>query len=135
MSLFSPDYFWLRQITARFVIDSFDGSFEKHGVDVYRTYYRQLEDTLGEGKYLNWTVEDGWFVARYHIYSLQPGLLRPIQANCRKGNLCAPFWINRYRTSLFRAAMHHQRLRSALRREERRSFNRPVSMSPRRLGW
>ena len=63
LSLFSPDYFWLRQITMRFVIDFFDGSFEKHGVDVYRAYYRELEDMLGEGKFLNWTVEDGWYVA------------------------------------------------------------------------
>lgn len=46
----------------RFVIDFFNGSFEKHGVDVYRAHYRQLEDMLGEGKYLAWTVEDGWYV-------------------------------------------------------------------------
>ena len=63
LSLFSPDYFWLRHITVRYVTDFFDGSFEKHGVDVYQAYYRQLEDTLGEGNYLNWTVEDGWYVA------------------------------------------------------------------------
>ena len=62
LSLFSPDYFWLRQITVRFVVDFFNGSFETHGVDVYRSHYRQLEDKLGEGKYLSWTVEDGWYV-------------------------------------------------------------------------
>lgn len=61
LSLFSPDYFWLRQITLRLVIDFFDGSFEKHGLDVYRAHYRQLEDLMGEGRYLEWTVEDGWY--------------------------------------------------------------------------
>lgn len=44
------------------MIDFFNGSFEKHGVDVYRAHYRQLEDMLGEGKYLAWNVEDGWYV-------------------------------------------------------------------------
>ena len=63
LSLFSPNYFWLRQITIRFVVNFFDGSFEKHGVDVYWAYYRELEDMLGEGKFLKWTVEDGWYVA------------------------------------------------------------------------
>ncbi|CAF9916309.1 MAG: hypothetical protein ALECFALPRED_010589 [Alectoria fallacina] len=60
LSIFSPDYFWLRQITLRYVIGYFNGSFEKHGLDVYRAHYRQLEDMMGEGKYLGWTVEDGW---------------------------------------------------------------------------
>ena len=62
LSFFSPDYFWLRQITKRFVIDFFDGSFEEHGVDIYQAYYRRLEDKMGQGKYLEWTVEDGWYV-------------------------------------------------------------------------
>ena len=74
LSFFSPDYFWLRQITVRYLADFFDGSFEKHGVDVYQAHYRQLEDALGEGNYLNWTVEDGWYVA-YHAFSLRPCLL------------------------------------------------------------
>lgn len=59
-SLFSPDYFWLRQFTSRLSIDYFNGSFEKHGLDVYRAHYRHLEDLMGEGNYLEWTVEDGW---------------------------------------------------------------------------
>lgn len=41
------------------MIDFFDGDFEKHGVDVYRAYYSKLEEMLGEGNYLHWTVEDG----------------------------------------------------------------------------
>ncbi len=63
LAVFSPDYFWLRQLTMRFVIDFFNGSFEKHGMDVYRAHYRQLEDMMGERKYLEWTVEDGWYAA------------------------------------------------------------------------
>ena len=60
LSIFSPDYFWVRQITLRFVIDFFNGSFEKHGMDFYKAHYRQLEDLVGKGCYLEWTVEDGW---------------------------------------------------------------------------
>ena len=70
LSLFSPDYFWLRQMTVRFVVDFFNGSFEKHGVDVYRAHYRQLENMLGEGKYLAWTVEDGWYVTHHRTLTL-----------------------------------------------------------------
>ena len=60
LSIFSPDYFWLRQITLRFLVDFFNGSFERHGVDVYRAHYRQLDELVGKGRYLEWTVEDGW---------------------------------------------------------------------------
>lgn len=59
LALFCADYFWLRQITVRFVIDWFGGSFERHGRDVYERHYRDLEQLSG-GRYLNWTVEDGW---------------------------------------------------------------------------
>lgn len=68
LAVFSPDYFWLRQITRRFVIGFFNGSFEKHGLDVYRAHYRQLEDMMGDGKFLDWTVEDGWYVARFQPF-------------------------------------------------------------------
>ena len=57
-------------MSLRFVNDFFDGSFEKHGVDVYRAYYRKLEDKVGKGKYLEWTVEDGWYVARDPLSSV-----------------------------------------------------------------
>ena len=63
LSLFSSGYFWLRQIMVGNVINFFDGSFEKHGLDDYRAHYRQLEGMLKEGKYLNWTVEDGCYVS------------------------------------------------------------------------
>ena len=63
LSVFSPDYFWLRQITLRYVIDYFHGSFEKHGLYVYHAHYRLLEDVLGERECLEWTVEDGWYSA------------------------------------------------------------------------
>ena len=62
LSIFSPDYFWVRRITVQFVVDFFNGSFEKHGVDVYKAHYQQLEDLVGKGRYLEWTVEDGWCV-------------------------------------------------------------------------
>ena len=62
LSYFSPDFFWLRQITLRFVVDFFNGNFEKYGVDVYEAHYRQLENIMGEKKCLQWTVEDGWYV-------------------------------------------------------------------------
>lgn len=65
LSVFSPDYFWLRRITRRFVIDFYHGSFEKYGVDVYRAHYRQLEQAMGEREYLQWTVEDGWYGAHF----------------------------------------------------------------------
>lgn len=68
LAIFSPDYFWLRQITLRFVIEFFNGGFEEHGLDVYRAHYRQLEDMMGEGKDLEWTVEDGWYDARFHTF-------------------------------------------------------------------
>lgn len=61
LSLFSPDFLWMRQITLRFVIDYFRGSFEKHGLDVYRAHYGHLKDVLGEREYLEWAVEDGWY--------------------------------------------------------------------------
>ena len=63
LAIFSPDYFWRRQIRLRFMIDFFNGSFEKHRVNVYRAHYCQLEDMMGERKYLEWTVEDGWYAA------------------------------------------------------------------------
>ena len=133
-SFFSPDYFWLRQILLRFVIDFFDGSFEKHGVDVYRAYYRKLEDKVGQGKYLEWSVEDGWYV----FCSVPSSALiiaclgTLIGADCRKGALYAPSLTNRSRTRLSRVAMQRLRLRSALRRGEQRISNTRVSMWQRR---
>lgn len=62
LAIFSPQYFWLRQITMRYINDMFNGNFEKNGRMVYHAHYRQLEETLGEGNYLSWTVEDGWYV-------------------------------------------------------------------------
>ena len=74
LAVFSPDYFWLRQITLRFVTDFFNGSFEKHGLHVYRAHYRQLEDMMGDGKYLDWTVEDGWYVLAFYLSRLCHGV-------------------------------------------------------------
>lgn len=62
-SLFSPDFFWRRRITLRCLVDFFGGNFEEHGVEVYRAHYRQLEDMLGKGTFLQWTVEDGWYAS------------------------------------------------------------------------
>ena len=95
LSLFSPDYFWLRQITLRYVVDFFNGSFEKHGIDVYNAHYRQLEDLVGEGRYLEWTVEDGWCVV---LRSLSLACCRTLSKRflymsltAAQGSLCAPF--------------------------------------------
>ena len=69
LSISSPDYFCLRQTTLRFVIDFYRGSFEKDGVDVYRAHYQQLENVMGEQIYLQWTVEDGWYGARFPVFN------------------------------------------------------------------
>lgn len=77
-SLFSPDFFWRRRITLRCLVDFFGGSFEEHGVEVYRAHYRQLEDMLEKGTFLQWTVEDGWYASHppaltiYHCVSKGP---------------------------------------------------------------
>ena len=47
----------------RYLYDFFDGSFEKNGKAVYEEHFRKLEKLLGgpkSGRYLSWTVEDGW---------------------------------------------------------------------------
>lgn len=62
ISLFSQDLFWMRQLSLRLQVQFFNGSFEKYGVNVYLAHYRQLEEMMGEGKYLKWAVEDGWYV-------------------------------------------------------------------------
>ena len=95
LSLFSPDYFWLRQITLRYVVDFFNGSFEKHGMDVYSAHYRQLEDLVGEGRYLEWTVEDGWcvvlrFLSLACFRTLSKRILH-MSLTATQGSLCAPF--------------------------------------------
>lgn len=69
-SLFSPDFFWRRRITLRCLVDFFGGNFEKHGVEVYRAHYRQLEDMLGKGTFLQWTVEEGWYACRPHALTI-----------------------------------------------------------------
>ena len=97
----------------RLAIEFFHGSFEQHGIDVYRAHYRQLEEVLGERKYLQWTVEDGWYVARFFsMFNLRPMLTAVI------GNPCAPSLKNRYRTRLSPAVMHRWRLRSGSPRGE-----------------
>ena len=61
----SADYFWLRQMFLRYLYDFFDGSFEKNGKAVYEDHFRKLEELLDgpkSGRYLSWTVEDGWYV-------------------------------------------------------------------------
>lgn len=63
LSVLTAEYFWLRKMVIRYVVDWFDGSFEKNGTTVYREHYRSLEELLGgesSGRYLSWTVEDGW---------------------------------------------------------------------------
>ncbi|KAL8822963.1 MAG: hypothetical protein Q9191_006310 [Dirinaria sp. TL-2023a] len=59
----SADYFWLRQISLRYMYDFFDGSVEKYGKATYEKHYEKLEDLLQSsksGKYLSWNIEDGW---------------------------------------------------------------------------
>ena len=139
LSIFSPDYFWLRQITLRFVIDYFHGSFEKHGLDVYRAHYRQLEDVLGGRNHLEWTVEDGWYIILplsllskfYGCVSEKPSLTLIMV----KGNPCAPSLANRYQTSLFQAVMHPQHSCSGLQRRENPSTDRRVSIWLRHWVW
>lgn len=62
--IFSPDFFWRRRITLRCLNDFYGGKFEDHGIEIYRAHYRQLEDMLGKGTYLQWTVEEGWYASR-----------------------------------------------------------------------
>ena len=64
----SADYFWLRQMFLRYLYDFFDGSFEKNAKAVYEEHFRKLEELLGgpkSGRYLSWTVEDGWYVLSF----------------------------------------------------------------------
>jgi len=59
----SADHFWFQQLLLRLFDDYFSGSFEKHGKQVYKEHYRELEELLGgpsSRRYLSWTVEDGW---------------------------------------------------------------------------
>ena len=139
LSIFSPDYFWLRQITLRFVIDFFNGSFEKYGVDVYKAHYRQLEDLVGKGRYLEWTVEDGWCVVPLDLPSAccrtgSEGSLHML-LTATQGSLCASSWISQYRKKISPAATRRQRSWSILRKRGRLSTDRRVSMWPRLLGW
>ena len=104
----------------RFLIDFFQGSFEKHGVDVYRAHYRQLEELVGKGRYLEWTVEDGWcvvpLVLHLACYRTMSKNSLPILLTTIKGSPCAPFLISQYRKKIFQAATRRQRLWSGLRK-------------------
>lgn len=51
------------------MIDFFNGSFEMQGLDVYRAHYRWLEDMMGGGEYLEYTVEDERYVARFSAFN------------------------------------------------------------------
>ena len=59
----SADHFWFQQLLLRLFDGYSSGSFEKHGKQVYKEHYRELEELLGgpsSRRYLSWTVEDGW---------------------------------------------------------------------------
>ena len=65
LTFFQSGLFWRRRSFYWVWSRHFGARFEANGKEWYWKHYRDLEDSLPEGSYLKWKVEDGWSVQRF----------------------------------------------------------------------